>query len=171
MLAQLLDLPGFHVDHLTIDGQQITITASPEAPSAPCPSCGTLSSRIHCTYTRFLRDLPWGSRMLQLSLSLRRFRCRAEHCPRQTFVERLPDFAPSYARTTTRFHQRQQRLGLALGGEGGARTLPQVGLGTSPDTILRRIRSAPLPIAPAPRVVGVDDWVRPVPSKQAAAWG
>jgi transposase len=160
MLTQLLDLPGFHVDHLTIDGQHITITASPEAPSAPCPTCGTHSSHIHSAYTRFLRDLPWGSRLLQLSLSLRRFRCRAQQCPRQTFVERLGDIAPAYARTTTRFHQRQQRLGLALGGESGARNLPQVGLGTSPDTILRRIRSAPLPSAPPPRVVGVDDWAK-----------
>jgi hypothetical protein len=37
--------------------------------------------------------------------------------------------------------------------------------------LLRLQRLHPLPPPPAPQVIGVDDWVRPVPSKQAVAWG
>lgn len=160
LLTQLLDLPGFHVTSFTIDAVCITLTAAPASAAARCPSCGAPSIRVHSAYSRTRRDLSWGTRRLQLHLALRRFRCQADLCPRKTFVERVPAVALPYARTTLRFHQRQQQLGLSLGGEGGARALLHVGLGTSPDTLLRRIRAAPLPAFAAPRVVGIDDWAK-----------
>ncbi len=160
MLNSLLDLPGLRVDHLSISAETIIITAYPTSSSAPCPDCGTLSSRIHSYYTRSLRDLPWGSRALRVTLDLRRFRCRQPECPRQTFVERLPDIAGSYARTTSRFRDRQELFGLALGGEVGARLTAKMCLATSPDTLIRRIRAAPLPAFSAPTTIGIDDWAK-----------
>jgi len=52
-------------------------------------------------------------------------------------------------------------LGLALGGEAGARTAQRLGLVVSGDTLLRQLRRgfvAQKPIPIAPRVLGMDDW-------------
>jgi transposase len=51
-----------------------------------------------------------------------------------------------------------QRVGLALGGEAGARLLRAPALETSPDTLLRLVRQMSLMPVPTPRVLGVDDW-------------
>jgi len=49
---------------------------------------------------------------------------------------------------------------MALGGEAGARLASRLAIGTSPDTLLRAVRSGggSAPAAPTPRVLGVDDW-------------
>ena len=49
-------------------------------------------------------------------------------------------------------------MGLALGGEAGARLLGRLGMATSATTVLRLVRALSLPAAEVPRVVGVDDW-------------
>lgn len=158
LLTQLLDLPGFRVDQATIDRDTVTVTAAPSATAAICPTCATPSTRVHSAYTRSLHDLPWGTHVLHLTLALRRFRCCVPACPRQTFVERMPHIAPPYARSTLRVRERRQSVGLALGGEAGARLAARLRIGTSPDTLLRLIRAAPLPSAPPPRIIGIDDW-------------
>jgi transposase len=48
--------------------------------------------------------------------------------------------------------------GFALGGEAGARLATRLAMPTSPDTLLRRVRHAHLPVPPPVRVLGVDDW-------------
>jgi hypothetical protein len=60
-------------------------------------------------------------------------------------------------------------VGQALGGEPGARLSQQLGLLTSPTTLLRLVRQTADPQEDAPRIIGIDDFVRPVPSKQAHA--
>jgi transposase len=49
-------------------------------------------------------------------------------------------------------------LGLALGGQRGARLATNLKISVSPDTLLRATLAAPLPAHPTPRVLGVDDW-------------
>jgi hypothetical protein len=57
--------------------------------------------------------LPCGSRSLRLLITVRRFFCECIDCPRKIFAERLPDLTKVYARTTTRFTQAVEALGLA----------------------------------------------------------
>ncbi len=52
----------------------------------------------------------------------------------------------------------QERVGVALGGEAGARLLHHLAMPASADTVLRLICRRPLPEQGALRVVGVDDW-------------
>jgi transposase len=54
--------------------------------------------------------------------------------------------------------QQQQRMGLALGGNPGARLSSELDRGASRNTFLRLVRRLPLPEPPAPKVVGIDDW-------------
>ena len=97
---------------------------------------------------------------MTLAVHARRFRCLNSACARQTFAERLAEVAPAAARRTERLSGVQRCLGLALGGEAGARLAYRLAMPTSADTLLRVVRAAacrddPLP---APRVLGVDDW-------------
>lgn len=70
----------------------------------------------------------------------------------------MPTVVAPYARRTTRLSAVVEAIALALGGAGGARILAALGLACSPDTLLHCIRDARRPVAPAPRVIGIDDW-------------
>jgi transposase len=52
----------------------------------------------------------------------------------------------------------QRHLGLALGGEAGARLAGRLALPTSADTLLRLVGKGAAQPAPTPRVLGVDEW-------------
>lgn len=50
--------PGLIVDQIHAEPQQVTITVHSAHRSAACPSCGTISSRVHSHYLRHVADLP-----------------------------------------------------------------------------------------------------------------
>lgn len=95
---------------------------------------------------------------MKLSLKVRRFRCPEPSCPRRIFAERLPSLAEPYARKTIRLREILLLVGLALGGEAGARLAERLGMKASPSTLLRRLHSAALPAFEPPEVIGVDDF-------------
>ena len=97
-------------------------------------------------------------REVRLILRVRRFLCGNPACQRQTFGEPLGVLLASRARRTDRLAVAQGRVALVAGGEAGARLLDHLGMPAGPDTLLRLVRRMPLPPAPAPRAVGVDDW-------------
>src|SRR5262249_25789829 len=86
--------------------------------------------------------------------------CACATCPREVFAERFGALVAPYARRTTRLAQTLTHVGMALGGEAGARLVPHLGARVSADTLLRLVRGAPTPAATAPRALGVDDWAR-----------
>jgi transposase len=51
-------------------------------------------------------------------------------------------------------------IGFIIGGTAGARIARELGMTTSPDTLIRRIRQSATPEAPIPRVLGIDDWAK-----------
>jgi DNA-binding NarL/FixJ family response regulator len=51
-----------------------------------------------------------------------------------------------------------QAIGIALGGQAGARLAARLRLPTSASTLLRLVRAAPTPHTPALQAVGVDEW-------------
>jgi transposase len=125
-----------------------------------CPRCRQLAVRQHSRYERKLADLPWEGIAVQIRLQTRRFFCGNPDCPQQIFCERLPEMAARYARKTLRLNEALEFIGLLGGGELGARIAQTLGLSASPDTLLRRIRSAATPAVSAPKVLGVDDWAK-----------
>jgi hypothetical protein len=77
---------------------------------------------------------------------------------RHIFAEQLPDLARRRARRTPRLDATLVQIGLECGGEPGRRLCGEVGIVTSGDTILRRLR-AMLPAKQiAGTVIGVDDF-------------
>ncbi len=124
-----------------------------------CPGCGHASSRLHSSYIRRLADLPWQGRRVLVEVRVRRLRCSGQGCTRRVFAERLPAAAGPYARRTARLGSLQREIGLALGGQAGARLAERIGTPVSGATLLRLVRrGAPTPSLAGPRVLGVDDW-------------
>lgn len=143
---------------ILIEPEVVTLELETVAPAGCCPICGHFSTRIHSQYVRVLGDLPWQGRGVRWHLTARKFFCDSPSCPRRIFCERLPDVADVRARNTVRLNQSLISIAFACGGEGGSRLAQQLGMPTSPDTLLRRIRRSPEPASHALRVLGVDDW-------------
>jgi transposase len=153
----------FDPQHLSLKrtvgvGASLTFVLQSTATTAACPLCGQSSARPHSRYVRRLADLPCHDRPVRLHVEIRRFFCANAVCRRRIFAERLPAVAAVHARTTLRLDKAHCHIGLALGGEAGSRLAARLAMPTSADTLLRRIRRAPLPRHPAVRVLGVDDW-------------
>jgi transposase len=150
---------GFVVVSAIHDESTTTITVRGTKNAGTCPSCGTVSRRVHSTYQRQARDLPLSGRSVQLMIIARRFRCHAVLCRRQIFAERFAAdvLAPS-ARRTGRLDCIVHHLGLALGGRPAASFARRLMLPVSKDTLLRVVRRrARAPTEPL-NVIGIDDW-------------
>lgn len=136
----------------------VSIIAGTVSPSAKCPTCGRTSSRVHSRYWRRLHDLPWHGSPVELSVQVRRFRCRERDCPRKTYTERLPLVAAPHGRQTARLSETIRLIGYVLGGEAGSRLAERLGMASSPDTVLRRVKNSPSVRVGSARTLGVDDW-------------
>jgi transposase len=100
----------------------------------------------------------WGTRPVRIQLTVRKFICRNPSCLRRIFTERVPELVAVYARKTCRLVAALQAIGMALGGQAGARLAYLLGLPASRDTRLRLVRRLPLPVVAPLRAIGVDDW-------------
>jgi transposase len=140
------------------ESQLVTLVLESREAVRSCPKCKTPSSRVHSRYMRTLTDLPCPGRTVRLQLQVRRFSCTASTCPKKTFAERFPKIAKPYARTTARLQKAHFLIAKALGGEAGARLAAPLGMPTSPDTLLRRVKSWYVERSAQVRVLGVDDW-------------
>jgi transposase len=143
---------------VTMEQASVQLQLTATAPTAACPRCAVSSSSIHSRYQRHLTDLSWGRRAVHLHLIVRKFRCRNPTCARRIFTERLPALVAAYARKTGHLVAALRAIGVALGGNAGARLAAHLRLPTSPSTLLRLVRAAPMPQPPALQAAGVDEW-------------
>ncbi len=158
-MTLLCHLPGCRLLRVARDGPDaLLIAAEVQRDHARCPDCGTVSLSVHSRYQRRPADLPASGRSVRLRLTIRRFYCRHPSCPRRTFAERLPRLLGRHAQRTHRLAEAQARTSLALGGTPAARLLSHLAMPTSATTLLRAVRSLPLPSTYRPCLVGVDDW-------------
>ncbi|WP_245274596.1 ISL3 family transposase, partial [Methylobacterium sp. 285MFTsu5.1] len=147
---------GVQVDELALNADALTITARTTAARAACPQCGRWSARVHSSYWRTLKDLPWQDRSVTWRVKVRRFRC--SHCPGRIFAEPVPGLARARAQRSDRLAEAQTDIGMALGGEAGARLSRRLAMPVSGDTVLRLIRRCKSAGCASARVVGIDDW-------------
>jgi len=151
------DLPNVEVEGVEV-AEEITLTLRTTSPTAACPSCGTVSSRIQSRYTRTLRDLPSIGHPIRLTMHTRRFFCKKSTCAQKIFVERLPELCRPHAQRTKRLQEALCKLGLTRGGQAGADVGSELGFSGSRDTILRLVHQWQQPTLPEPHVIGLDDW-------------
>lgn len=151
--------PGMEFLHLAWDpeAQWVACWLMAVTPARPCPTCGTLSDRVHTSYVRQPDELPVGDRRLRFFVVARRFWCDQPECDQQIFCERL-EWVPADGRRTLALAQWIIDWALITSAEEAAETAARHGVVVSGDTILRRIRALPDPPQVAPKVVGIDDW-------------
>ena len=149
---------GLQLQTIAIGAEGLTIAVTTTAHRARCPTCDQDSARVHRYCDRTLADLPCFGRRVRLRVRARHFYCINPACPRKTFSERLQGTARMYARRTERLTAALLGLVYESGGEAGAREARRLGMPVSGDTLRRIIHRMPLPLAPRPTVVGVDDW-------------
>ena len=151
-------IPALHLTAVTPADDIITVTLTSTQATAACPLCSSPATRVHSSYARVPTDLPWAGTTVRLVLTVRRFFCDNSACDRKLFCERLGPALRVYAHQTTRRAAALQRIGLRVGSKPGARLGGELGLPTSPTTVLRLMRQTVLPAAPTPRVLGLDDF-------------
>lgn len=154
----LPDIPGLRVLDLRPESEDIVVKVEATSSFAHCPQCNHSSSRVHSRYIRTLTGFPCAGRQMVFHVVVRRFRCQSPNCERTVFAESIDDLAPARARTTGELIEAHTAIGFAAGGEPGARLADSLGMPTSPDTLLRRVRAAEQEPGPPPRYVGLDDW-------------
>jgi transposase len=147
-----------HRTEVTVEPAGVHLQLTTTAPAAACPRCAEPSSAVHSRYQRHLMDLPWGPLTVRIRLLVRTFVCRMPTCTRRIFTERVPELVAPYARKTQRLIAALQAIGVALGGQAGARLAHRLGLPASRDTLLRLVRRLPLPAVRLLSAIGVDDW-------------
>jgi transposase len=151
---------GVAIDAIGIDVDTLVITAHGTQTRESCPVCGTESKRTNGTYHRHPADLPCGGYTIAFDLTVPRFFCDNEACARCTVAGTFPTWVFPSARRTDRLIEQQREVGFAVSAEQGARLLPQLGMETSPDTLIRLVRDTPESTSETPRVLGVDDWAK-----------
>ena len=162
MLIDILWPTEFHlrINAIEASDERVVIAAYGIQNRACCPSCQQPSERINSHYRRHPADLPCGGYAIQLNLTVPRFFCDNETCPRQTFAAMFPQMLRPYARRTNRLVNQQQQVGFAVGGEAGCRLVEGLGIATSADTLIRLVRGVSEPVVETQRVLGVDDWAK-----------
>ncbi|CAG1006725.1 hypothetical protein ANAEL_03451 [Anaerolineales bacterium] len=153
-------LPGFEIDEVQEHPDHLEIFAHSVTAEAICPTCQHGSRRVHSYYRRQPTDLPVSDRRVRLVLTVRRFRCQNEQCPKRTFAERWPDLLVVHAQRTRRLDLALEAVAFALGGQAGQRLALKLRMPVSGDTLLRLIRRTCLLAPDAPVVIGVDDWAK-----------
>ena len=147
-----------HLDKVTVEQDTVRLQLMATAPTVACPCCAVSSSSVHSRYQRHLADLPWRTHAVHLQLTVRKFFCQNPRCARRIFTERLPALVAAYTRRTRQLLTALRAIGVALGGNAGARLAARLRLPTKPATLLRLVRTAPLPPTQALQAVGVDEW-------------
>ena len=146
------------IEQISQEERHFIVSVRSTASLARCPLCATPSESIHSHYQRTVADLPCAGQLVILKLTVRRFFCRNSTCPRAIFTERLPDLVQPRARMTKRLQEALGALSFATCAGVGSSLAPRLGMESSPSTLLRCQKAAPL-VSPEPFTkIGLDDF-------------
>ena len=150
--------PHLLLEEITREGQTLFLTVHSSKKALACPDCAQESRKVHSRYHRTLADVSLMDYAVVLRVQVRRFFCCNAACARITFAEPFADLAVAHARRTNRQASRLRAIAKELGGRPAARESENVLMPVSRHTMLRLLRRTPIPDAPPPFVLGVDDW-------------
>ncbi|GHO82655.1 ISL3 family transposase [Dictyobacter formicarum] len=152
------DNPDVIIEEVTIEDNVLIVSLRSTRLCGACPVCGFSSTKVHGSYVRKPADLPCLTYAVRLHLRVRRFLCPNTQCERKTFAEPFAGLVVHKPRRTLRQTHVLRELAFSLGGKPGAYQTATLACQVSRDTLLRLLRRSPLPPAPVPQVLGIDDW-------------
>jgi transposase len=106
-----------------------------------CPACFESRVSYHSRYVRRMRDLPWQGTGVEIHLQTRRFRCRNEQCASEDLCRTAPRRCGSEGTGDHATFRDLGIVGYAVGGLPGERLLHRLGISSSDDTVLRRVKA------------------------------
>src|SRR5579875_798554 len=151
-------LAAVEVEQAGRQGAVVRVVARSRGDPVACPSCGTVTGKVHGYYRRYLSGTPAGGTAVVLELTLRRLVCANLDCALQTFHEQVPGLAERYARRTPPLASLVAAVAVALAGRAGSALLAAAGVLLSRTAVLGALMALPEPVAPAPEAIGVDDF-------------
>jgi zinc-finger of transposase IS204/IS1001/IS1096/IS1165 len=115
-----------HLGHVAVEeiaesGHGILLSALVRGPRSRCPRCSVWSERVHSRYRRLLADLPVAGRLVELSLTVRRFFCGNAACGSKTFAEQVDGLTRRRGRRSEPLRATLTSIGLALAGRADVR--------------------------------------------------
>jgi transposase len=146
------------VEGVVVAAGLLLVAARCGAATAACPACGAVSGRVHSRYARRLADAAVGGRRVVIRLTVRRFFCVFPGCGRKTFAEQVTGLTVRYGRKTPLLAGALRDIAVALAGRAACRLAGSLAAPASRQVLLRLVMATPDPAAPAPRVLGVDDF-------------
>jgi transposase len=152
-------LANVEIERVSLAGRSVRVMARTRSLTAECPGCRAESRRVHSRYERRLLDTAAGGTEVVICLTVRRFFCLAEDCPKVTFAEQVDGLTSKNARSTPAVTAVLEAVALALGGRAGARLSGRLAATVSRMTLIRLVRALPDPaVSASPRVLGVDEF-------------
>lgn len=112
----------------------------------------------HSRYVRHLADVALGGRPVRIDLSARHLYCENQPCPKVPFAEQVDHLTVRYQRHTPLPQYLVEIVGILLADRSGARLLHILSVALSRTSVLFHLMRVPLPPAPTPRGLGVDDF-------------
>ena len=144
------------LDRLEIEEGYLKIITIAQKESI-CPLCKVTSKHIHSCNIRKVADLPWANFPVTIVVKAHKFFCKEDTCERNIFSQRFDGLAP-YARRTDRQREKLISIGMAAGGNVGAKLSKELGIPISASTVLRLLNIPEESEVETPRVLGIDDW-------------
>lgn len=102
-VVKLLDENLRYISHKIIE-DTLFIRIASEKLSLRCPSCDTVSAKVHSRYERTFHDLPVQGKKVVYVINNRKMFCPNTQCRRKTFAEQFL-FLPYKAKKSTRLEQ------------------------------------------------------------------
>ncbi len=146
------------VERLSIEPAGILMELRCRDVSSQCPACKCPSRRVHSKYLRTIGDLPWRNTPVVIHWRARKFFCDNPDCRRRVFAEQLSGLVARRGRNSAQLEKTLVDIGLECGGEPGRRLAADLGISTSGDTILRRLRCIAAESDLHPQTIGIDDF-------------
>ncbi|MGW4032967.1 ISL3 family transposase [Streptomyces sp. NPDC004838] len=151
-------LPGVVVEGVTDGGDAVVVTARTRGVAVPCPVCGMPTMKVHGYHGRTVADVPVDGRQVVDRLRVRRLVCPVPGCARQTFREQVAGLLERHQRRMVRLAGHIAEVARELCGRAAAGLANLLAMPVSRSTVLRWLWCLPVPEAPVPRVIGVDDF-------------
>jgi transposase len=150
---------GFVVDQMTRSVGRVRISVRSAQPTGLCPSCGTISRRVHSRYLRRPSDLPLAGHQVSLHLTVRGSAVMPSRAAsRSSRNASLRMFLAAARGAPVGWSTSSTIWWLALGGRPAASFAQRLMLPVGNDTLLRVVRRrAQVPCEPL-SVVGIDDF-------------